>query len=410
MSNNAAVVLKKLNAQLHKMSQKDIWKQALSTGFANAKDEHWRYTKLDKFYQLDFCLSTKKSISIDKVHALALTLDCYLVVFVNGYYQPLLSSQELGSYSITDINGQFEEAINSEIFQLINESFSVNAQQIRLPKNKIETKPLLLLHINNAQGKMTHSYHQLSIESGAQGVVIEQFVNLDSFETAQFNGARCVFNIADNASLDHYKVCVQENSYHFSHNDFHLGRDTKVRSLCFLLSGDLIRHHTSSRLKGENSHLSMHSLSLPKGKQTYDSRTYLEHQATYCQSLQIHKFIVQDQAVGVFNGMIKVAKDAIKTDAQMQDHNLLLSDTCQINSKPQLEIYADDVKCSHGCTTGTLNKEQIFYMQSRGISQKRAKKILTLAFAMALTDLIKVSDLKDFVVAHIDKNLSEVKI
>ena len=408
MTNSAQQVFEQLYQQQAKIADQASWQQAIATGFAKPTDEDWRYTKLDDFFQLDFKLSIPSVVSAQQVQALALPLDSYLLVFVNGEYQSHLSSDDLGPFTISELGIERSPAIAAEIFQLISESFTRHPQHIRLAKNTMATKPLHFLHINNGDGGMSHSYNNVSIEQGAQCVVIEQFVNLEPHQPSQFNGARLVFNIADNSKLEHYKLCLQESSYHFGHNDLHIGRDCQVSSMSFLLAGALIRHHCSAIHHGENSQLTINSLALPSGNQTYDSRSFLEHKVGHCHSKQLHKNIVQDQANAVFNGMIKVAKGALKTDGKMDNHNLLLSETCQINSKPQLEIYADDVLCGHGTTTGALNPEQIFYLQTRGINKVAAEQMITFAFAAQLSDAIKLPAVQSCVLAHISKKLAEV--
>ncbi|POC76770.1 FeS cluster assembly protein SufD, partial [Vibrio vulnificus] len=152
---------------------------------------------------------------------------------------------------------------------------------------------------------------------------------------------------ADNAGLLHCKLAFESQpSYHFAHNDLVIGRDARVKSDSFLLGAGLTRHNTSAQLNGEGANLVINSLVLPVGKEICDTRTYLEHNKGYCESRQLHKTVVSDRGKAVFNVMIKVAKHAIKTDGQMTNHNLLLGKVAEVDTKPQLEIYADDVKCS----------------------------------------------------------------
>ncbi|VDZ63786.1 FeS cluster assembly protein sufD [Serratia odorifera] len=184
-----------------------------------------------------------------------------------------------------------------------------------------------------------------------------------------------------------------------------IGRDARVKSDSFLLGAGLTRHNTSAQLNGEGSNLAINSLILPIGKEVCDTRTYLEHNKGFCESRQLHKTVVSDRAKAVFNGMIKVAKHAIKTDGQMTNHNLLLGNVAEVDTKPQLEIYADDVKCSHGATVGRIDQEQIFYLQSRGISRHDAQQMIIFAFAAELTEGIKDDAIREQVLVQITRRL-----
>ncbi|MGL4214292.1 MAG: SufD family Fe-S cluster assembly protein, partial [Morganella morganii] len=181
----------------------------------------------------------------------------------------------------------------------------------------------------------------------------------------------------------------------------------RVESTSFLLGGKLTRHHTSTQLNGEGIVLAMNSLVLPKHGEIADTRTYLEHNKGYCESRQRHKTIVMDNSRAVFNGMIKVAPHALKTDGQMSNNNLLLGRKAEIDTKPQLEIYADDVKCSHGATVGRIDEEQLFYLRTRGIAEKAAKQMIILAFAAELTDAISDEVLNNVVMARIRQSLDQ---
>jgi Fe-S cluster assembly protein SufD len=188
--------------------------------------------------------------------------------------------------------------------------------------------------------------------------------------------------VADNAHLQHIKLAFENaQSYHFAHNDLALGRDASAFSSSFLLGSSVLRHHTSTQLNGENSNLRINSLAMPVNGEVCDSRTWLDHKVGYCNSRQLHKTIVNDKGRAVFNGLINVAPHAIKTDGQMTNNNLLLGRLSEVDTKPQLEIYADDVKCSHGATIGRIDDEQLFYLRSRGITQQAAQQMILYAFA-----------------------------
>ncbi|QFG76560.1 hypothetical protein DMB90_06910 [Raoultella planticola] len=168
-----------------------------------------------------------------------------------------------------------------------------------------------------------HYRHHLELESGAEATIIEHYLSTD--EQRHFTGARLTMSVADNAHLQYIKLAFENaQSNHFAHNDLALGRDASVFSSSFLLGGAVLRHHTSTQLLGENSTLRINSLAMPVNNEVCDSRTWLDHRVGYCNSRQLHKTIVSDKGRAVFNGLINVAKHAIKTDGQMTNNNLLL--------------------------------------------------------------------------------------
>jgi Fe-S cluster assembly protein SufD len=214
-------------------------------------------------------------------------------------------------------------------------------------------------------------------------------------------------NVGANAQLHHVKLAFENaGSYHFAHNDLFMAADAAAWSHSFLLGGAVLRHHTSTQLNGENSTLRINSLVMPVNSEVCDTRTWLEHNKGFCNSRQLHKTIVSDKGRAVFNGMINVAQHAIKTDGQMTNNNLLLGRLSEVDTKPQLEIYADDVKCSHGATVGRIDDEQMFYLRSRGIEQQAAQQMIIYAFAAELTEAISDEALKQQVLSRIGQRLA----
>ncbi|HDZ1034233.1 TPA: Fe-S cluster assembly protein SufD [Klebsiella pneumoniae] len=249
-----------------------------------------------------------------------------------------------------------------------------------------------------------HYRHHLALESGAEATIVEHYLSLN--EQPHFTGGRLTMTVADNAHLQHIKLAFENaRSYHFAHNDLLLGRDASAFSSSFLLGGQVLRHQTSTRLGGENSNLRLNSLAMPVKNEVCDSRTWLDHQVGYCTSRQLHKTIVSDKGRAVFNGLINVAPLALKTDGQMTNNNLLLGRLAEVDTKPQLEIYADDVKCSHGATVGRIDEEQLFYLRSRGIEQQAAQQMILYAFAAELTEAIRSDALREQVLARIGQRL-----
>ena len=391
------------------------WQQVLQLGFPGIKHEDWKYTPLERLLAHNFSFAPAAEVTATQRDDLSLIKDAHRVVFIDGRYSPELSDRDCGPYQLTHTteNTSFPAAIQSEIFLHLTESLAQESLHIRLPVGKHSDKPLYLLHISSGKGSevvnTSHYRHHLAIEASAQAEVIEHFVSLN--EQPHFTGARLTISVGDNAELSHCKLAFETpQSYHFAHNDLVLSRDTRAKSYSFLLGAGLTRHNTSAQLNGEGATLSINSLLLPIGREICDTRTYLEHNKGYCESRQLHKTIVRERGKAVFNGMIKVAQHALKTDGQMTNNNLLLSKLAEVDTKPQLEIYADDVKCSHGATVGRIDDEQLFYLRSRGVALEEAKKIILYAFAAGLTDAITLEPLKQHVLARIGLRLSGGKL
>lgn len=249
-----------------------------------------------------------------------------------------------------------------------------------------------------------HYRHHLDLAEGAEATVIEHFVSLN--DARHFTGARFTINVAANAHLQHIKLAFENPvSHHFAHNDLLLADDATAFSHSFLLGGAVLRHNTSTQLNGENSTLRINSTAMPVKNEVCDTRTRLEHNKGFCNSRQLHKTIVSDKGRAVFNGLINVAQHAIKTDGQMTNNNLLMGKLAEVDTKPQLEIYADDVKCSHGATVGRIDDEQMFYLRSRGINQQDAQQMIIYAFAAELTEALRDEGLKQQVLARIGQRL-----
>ncbi len=385
--------------------------QLLRLGLPTRKHEDWKYTPLDALLNGRFVADEGASLSAEQRDALALPLDAWRLVFIDGRYHPQLSDDLAASGVEVSVDNQRQhlpDALQPEVFLHLTESLAQTVTRIRVPRNRRLDKPLLLMHITSGLAgdalNTAHYRHHLALESGAEATIVEHYLSLN--EQPHFTGGRLTMTVADNAHLQHIKLAFENaRSYHFAHNDLLLGRDASAFSSSFLLGGQVLRHQTSTRLGGENSNLRLNSLAMPVKNEVCDSRTWLDHQVGYCTSRQLHKTIVSDKGRAVFNGLINVAPLALKTDGQMTNNNLLLGRLAEVDTKPQLEIYADDVKCSHGATVGRIDEEQLFYLRSRGIEQQAAQQMILYAFAAELTEAIRSDALREQVLARIGQRL-----
>jgi len=385
--------------------------QMLRLGLPTRKHENWKYTPLDGLLNSEFVASAG-ALSAEACAALALPVDALRLVFVDGHFQAELSDDTAGSgfnITINDDRQPLAAPVQPDVFLHLTESLAHQVTHIAVARNQRPTRTLLLMHVTQGlagdEMNTAHYRHHISLAEGAEATIYEHYVSLN--EHRHFTGGRLTMDVAANARLHHFKLAFENpQSYHFAHNDIRLAGDAAVDSHSFLLGGAVSRHNTSTQLNGENTSLRMNSLVMPVKSEVCDTRTWLEHNLGYCDSRQLHKTIVNDKGRAVFNGLIKVAPHALKTDGQMTNNNLLLGRLSEVDTKPQLEIYADDVKCSHGATIGRIDDEQMFYLRSRGIDQQAAQKMIIFAFAAELTEAIGDEALRQQVLARIDQRLA----
>ena len=384
--------------------------QMLRLGLPTRKHENWKYTPLEGLLNGEF-VTRPASVQPTDRDALALTLDATRLVFVDGRFSPALSDSADDSgfeVVINDERQNLAAPVQPELFLHLTESLAQSVTHIRVKRNARPAKPLLLMHITQGlEGEeinTAHYRHHLELGEGAEATVIEHYASLTP--ARHFTGSRLTMSVAANAQLHHIKLAFENAaSHHFAHNDLQLAADAAAYSHSFLLGGAVLRHNTSTQLNGENTTLRINSLAMPVKTEVCDTRTWLEHNKGYCNSRQLHKTIVSDKGRAVFNGLINVAQHAIKTDGQMTNNNLLMGRLAEVDTKPQLEIYADDVKCSHGATVGRIDDEQMFYLRSRGIDKQAAEKMIIYAFAAELTEALGDETLRQQVLARIGQRL-----
>ncbi|RXK34089.1 FeS cluster assembly protein SufD [Arsenophonus endosymbiont of Bemisia tabaci Asia II 3] len=393
------------------------WQQVEKIGFPPFRHEEWHYTPLAKVLNAQYQLNSNKVniITAEQLKQLAISLDGCRIVLFDGCLIPDLSSDNFGPYQIQMMDAQAQlpaPIVTDEIFLYLTESLAAQPLMIKLAANQQVEKPLYILNITSGSNhynyvNTSHYYYHLEIGANCKSQVIEHFVSVD--DKPHLTGSRLTANIGDNSHFSHIKLSVENNqSHHFAHNDILSGRDSQINSSGIFIGSALLRHHTSVKLNGAGSRLTLNSLLLPQNREIVDTRTYLEHNQPFCKSRQLHKTIVQDESKAVFNGMIKVAPLALKTDGQMTNNNLLLGKQAEIDTKPQLEIYADDVKCSHGATVGRIDDEQLFYLRSRGIHLNDAKHMIMVAFAAEVIEAIDSEAVSNKVMDIIQQRLAGI--
>ena len=392
-------------------------------GFPTKKEEAWKYTSLKGLQKTDFSIFPKEENALEykdvKKYFLH-EIDSYKIVFIDGIYSSYLSETThdgvdicLMSSALTKpmykpvIDVYFNKvASKDESLTSLNTAFSREGAYIYIPKNKMPKKPVEIIHFatGNEASLLLQPRNLIVVEENAELQVIERHQSLTSNEVLT-NSVTEIF-AADSAIVDYYKI--QNDSEHASLIDnTYIDQKNKsvVKVHTFSFGGKLIRNNLNFYQNGEYIDSTMKGVTIIGNKQHVDHHTLVHHIEPNCESHQDYKGIYGENSTGVFNGKIIVDKIAQKTNAFQQNNNVLVSDKATINSKPQLEIFADDVKCSHGCTIGQLDEDALFYMQSRGIPKKEARALLMYAFANNVLASVRIPELKTRINKIIAKKL-----
>lgn len=355
--------------------------------FPTTKDEAWKYTRLAKIsggnYQLQN--GTKESIIPELIE----NLEGTVLVFVNGKYAIELSKiqPEVGvSISpIHRVDKAWLEANTSigknqeELFLLLNDYFAQDGVAIEIEKNTQSTQTVQVLNYITENNSLVATRNAIVIKEGASIELVMSYYAEN--ETNSFSSHITEITIENNANLTLHKIQNEYSSnFTIASEEINQGKDSNVTLHTYTLNGGLVRNNVYANVNGQNSETNLYGIYLLNEKQHVDNHTTIDHQVAHCLSNELYKGVLSDQSTGVFNGKVFVRKDAQKINAFQSNANVLLSDLASMNSKPELEIYADDVKCSHGSTTGQIDEEAIFYLRARGISEKNAKLLMIDAF------------------------------
>lgn len=381
-------------------------------GFPNKKMEAWKYTSLKSLEKIDFSLFPKNSPSLEysavKEYFLH-EVDTYKIVFVDGVYSSYLSETThqgidvcLMSAALTkDMYKPVIEAYFNKIAPLeenltaLNTAFSKEGAFIHIPKNTQAMKPIEIIHFATgaASALMLQPRNLIVVDQNAEVQIVERHQSLTENEV--FTNAVTEIFADKSAIVDFYKIQNDAHTASLVDNTYIDQKDHSVVKVhTFSFGGKLIRNNLNFYQNGERIDSTMKGVTIIGDKQHIDHHTLVHHRQPNCESHQDYKGIYEGSSTGVFNGKIIVDRLAQKTNAFQQNNNLLISDKATINTKPQLEIFADDVKCSHGCTIGQLDQDALFYLQSRGIGKKEAQALLMYAFANNVLASVRIPELK----------------
>ena len=395
-------------------------------GFPTTHDEDWRFTNVSAIARTPFELPAESGVSARELEDLYLSSAACQLVFVNGRLIRELSrwgelpeqvtvnglAQEIESKSVI-LESHLGRYLNiqRDAFSALNTAFAEDGAYVYVPKGAVLNAPIYLLWVSTPSPKpsMTNPRNLVIVEHEAQATIVEDYVSIG--ESPAFSNAATELVVGENAVVSHYMI---EREHHQAFNVSTLRiqqeRSAIVSSHSVLLGGGLVRNNVHPVLAGEGGECLINGLFIGSRRQHLDNYMLVEHASPHCGSRQFYNGILDDHAHGVFHGRIVVHKEAQKTDAKQTNRNLLLSDDAQIDTKPQLEIYADDVKCTHGATIGQIEENALFYLRSRGIDEVSAKKLLLLAFAGECLDRMKPSPAREHVQRLIHEHLLQLAI
>ena len=385
-----------------------------SLGFPTIHDEEWRFTSVAALAKIPF-----QPLGAQPSQLAAGTLDLFkirnwaghLMVFVNGHFSRGLSSiQNLPSgvrlLSLASALENDPEILASHLgryasyqehaFKALNTGFIEDGAFIVVPKDVVVELPIHLLVLSTDIGRplVSHPRNLIVVGPNSQVSIVESYAGAG--EQVYFTNAVTEVVLNDNAIVDHYRLQRESLcSFHFSTLQVQQGRSSSFSTHSIALGGSLARNDVNTILNGEGAEAILDGLYVVSGQQHVDNHTRIDHAKPHCSSRELYKGVLDEKARGVFNGRIIVRPDAQKTDSKQTNKNLLLSEEALANTNPQLEIYADDVKCTHGATIGQLSADALFYLRARGIGLETARNLLTYAFANEITNRIRIEPLRE---------------
>ena len=358
----------------------------LNEGFPTIKDEEWKYTSLKNIVSEDYSISAiGKNISSEQINKHSLGFNDK-IVFVDGI---LVAKPTIKNVLIAD----YSEFKTNEIDSIskLNYSLAKSGYTISISDNAIIESPIEILFFNTVEGNFAQYRNLLFIGKNSEVKFIEKIQNIDC--SSSFINHFTQIDCGKNTKVEYNKI--QNNSSKsrlIDTMDIYQNQDSVCNINTLIFGGEFVRNNLNFEQNGTNAESNMNGVSVLNNSQLADNHTFIDHKSAHCRSNEMYKGVYLDESKGVFNGKIMVRQDSQKIDAFQANNTLLLSENATINSKPQLEIYADDVKCSHGCTIGQLDKEALFYMRSRGIGIKEAQAVLTYAFASQAINNITIDE------------------
>lgn len=385
-------------------------------GFPDARDENWKYTRITPIEKRSFRSVPKSCVGLipdDLESFFFASVACQRLVFVNGVYTPQLSKIAalpggVSACSLAKALAEHPDRLEPHLaryadsgahgFAALNTAFMGDGAYVYIPRNVVLESPVHMLFVATTQDEalFVHPRNLIVAEQGSEATVIESYVSFGG--GGYFTNALTEVVVGDNAELSHYKIQQEHSSaFHVATLQIQQTRNSRFTSHSTSFGGSLVRNDINAVLDAHGAQCTLNGLYLAAGRQHVDYHTRIDHTQPFGISREHYKGILSGRARGVFNGLTHVHPGAQKTDASQSNDNLLLSQDAEVDTKPQLEIYADDVKCSHGATVGQLDDDMIFYLRARGIQAAAARGLLTYGFAQDVVDRMHLAAVRDVI-------------
>ena len=390
--------------------RKKSFKSFINSGLPTKKWENWQFTNFSNIENQNFRLPHSKNITKIPDILPGRIPNTYLALIINGFYQAELSNLpddvkisfdddhfKLSSeyYSSENMRNDWKNSLNP--FYMLNTSMMNSGITIHLKKNTILSKPIQIIYLtaSNTDKIMNHPRFIFNVGDNSEMTLIEHYISSNS--TSYFNNTVTNVGLGENSFLNHIRIQEEaSNSHHVANTFYKLDQKSTLITNSASFGSSLYRHNINLKFCGNNSNANYSALSLIEKKQHHDQNITIEHMTDSCQSDQLFKYILSDESSGVFNGKVVVEEHTKQTNANQSNKNLVLSPTALMNANPQLEIYAEDVKCSHGSTTGQIDPEALFYLKSRGLSHQKSMELIMSGFISDVIEFIKNEDIAKY--------------
>lgn len=389
----------------------------LRLGLPDKKNEEYKYSNAKALFNDSFKLVPDAAFKLpEKRFKKLLPLkNAHLIVLINGQFSPeysqLISTESTIFISnLATIYGLEKSVIEAhfaqyaqsaeDAFIALNTALAKDGAYVHIAENTVVNEPIHIINlISNSENLMVNTRNMILIDKGAKVDILETFVSLDSNANEKlFTNHLSEIIVGENAQVSYCRIQAEEdNTSQVNTTQVHQSKGSLFNTYTYTLGGEFVRNNLNIVLDDENCEAHLYGLYLPRKNEHFDNHTLVDHRKPNCFSNELYKGIMSDASSGVFNGKIFVRKDAQKTNAYQSNKNMLLGDSASVNTKPQLEIYADDVKCSHGTSTGRMDEEAMFYLKSRGIGEEGAKNLLMRAFAEEVVHAIHFEPFRTYI-------------
>ena len=390
--------------------RKESFENFINSGLPTKKWEDWQFTNFSNIKNEEFRLSSPDDIIEIPEFLPGKIPNTHSVYIINGLYRPDLSDlpnevkissctdhfkSHPNYYSHEDMKKNWTRGLNP--FYALNTSMMNSGMSVQVDDGVILKKPLHIIYLttSNVDKIMNHPRYVFHIGNHSEATIIEHYIG--STTTSYFNNVVTKIQLNKNAFVNHIRIQEEAGKSHHVANTFYkLEKESTLNVNNASFGSSLFRHNINLKFCGDNSNANYSALSLTEKKQHHDQNIIVEHMTDSCQSDQLFKYILADQSSGVFNGKVIVAEHTKRTNASQSNKNLVLSPSALMNANPQLEIYAEDVKCSHGSTTGQIDPEALFYLKSRGLNHDKSMELIMNGFMSDVIELVKDKDTAEY--------------